>query len=155
MKITVDSNIVFSAILNTRSNIGQLLTIGAKHFDFYTINLLKIEILHHKNKIQSITGFSNAKFNKIFNLIISKIRFVDERLISDDTLEKAYSLSYDIDEEDTMFIALTNHLNSMLWTGDKKLENGLKNKGFSHVVNTADLYDIFITEELKRKKNNM
>ncbi len=47
MKITVDSNIVFSAILNTKSNIGQLLTIGNKHFIFYTVDLLKTEIYNH------------------------------------------------------------------------------------------------------------
>ncbi|HYX05871.1 MAG TPA: PIN domain-containing protein [Bacteroidales bacterium] len=78
MKIIVDSNIVFSAILNTRSNIGQILTIGSKHFDFYTIDLLKIEILNHKTKIQKITGFSDEKFTEIYDLIISKIRFVDD-----------------------------------------------------------------------------
>ena len=82
MKIIVDSNIVFSAILNTRSNIGQILTIGSKHFDFYTIDLLKTEILNHKTKIQKITGFSDDKFEEIYDLIISKIRFVDDKLIS-------------------------------------------------------------------------
>ena len=41
MKIVVDSNIVFSAILNTRSNIGQLIINGSSHFDYYTIGLLK------------------------------------------------------------------------------------------------------------------
>ncbi len=50
MKIVVDSNIVFSAILNTGSNIGQIITIGVKHFDFYTANLLKTEILRIKEK---------------------------------------------------------------------------------------------------------
>ncbi len=85
MKITVDSNIVFSAILNTRSNIGQILTVGFKHFDFYTIDLLKTEILNHKIKIQKITGYSEEKFNKTYDLIISKIRFVDDILISDNS----------------------------------------------------------------------
>lgn len=151
MKITVDSNIVFSAILNTRSNIGQILTIGSIHFDFYTIDLLKTEILNHKTKIQKITGFSNNKFDEIYSLIISKIRFVDDRLISDDSLKIAKKLTYDIDEEDTLFVALNNHLNSKLWTGDKILENGLKNKGYSRTITTAELYDIFIKKQLQRK----
>ncbi|MEX2428194.1 MAG: PIN domain-containing protein [Bacteroidales bacterium] len=152
MKITVDSNIVFSAILNTKSNIGQILTIGSKYFDFYTIDLLKTEILNHKSKIQKITGFSNDKFDEIYHLIISKIRFVDDILISDKSIKNAYKLTYDIDEEDTLFVALTNHLKSKLWTGDKILENGLKKKEYSHIITTSELYDIFIKKELKRKR---
>lgn len=110
MKITVDSNIVFSAILNTTSNIGQILTIGSKYFDFYTIDLLKSEILAHKNKIQSITGFSDDMFKEIYDLIISKIRFVDNILISDNSITKAIKLAKDIDEEDSFFVALNLHL---------------------------------------------
>lgn len=67
MKITVDSNIVFSAILNTKSNSGQILTIGSKYLDFYIIGLLKIEILNQQSKIQDITGFSNDEFNNFKN----------------------------------------------------------------------------------------
>ncbi len=152
MKITVDSNIVFSAILNTRSNIGQILTVGFKHFDFYTIDLLKTEILNHKIKIQKITGFSEEKFNKTYDLIISKIRFVDDILISDNSLKEAYNLTHDIDEEDTLFVALTNHLKSKLWTGDKILENGIRKKRYSRIITTSELYDLFIKKELKRKR---
>lgn len=44
MKIVIDSNIVFSAILNTKSKIGQLIINGSQYFDYYTIGLLKTEI---------------------------------------------------------------------------------------------------------------
>lgn len=43
-------------------------------------------------------------------------------------------------------------LNSKLWTGDKLLEKGLKNKGYDRIVTTSELYDIFIRKELKSKK---
>jgi len=152
MKIAVDSNIVFSAILNTRSNIGQIITIGAKHFGFYTINLLKTEILNHKYKIQEITGFSNERFTETYELITSKIRFVDEILIPDYSIRNALKLTHDIDEEDTLYVALTNHIRAKLWTGDKKLEVGLKKKGFSRIITTSEMYDIFIKKELKRKR---
>lgn len=42
MKIVIDLNIVFSAILNTKSKIGQLIINGSKYFDFYTVGLLNI-----------------------------------------------------------------------------------------------------------------
>lgn len=88
----------------------------------------------------------------MMNLIISKIRFVDDILISDKSIYNAYKLTFDIDEEDTLFVALTNHLKSKLWTGDKILQNGLKNKGYSRFITTSELYDIFIKKELKRKR---
>jgi len=152
MKITVDSNIVFSAILNTKSNIGQLLTIGNKHFSFYTVDLLKTEIYNHQKKIQFITGFSESKFDEVFTLITSKIRFVNDILISDTSLRNAYELTYDIDEDDTLFVALANHLEARLWTGDRTLEKGLEKKGYGQIIKTPELYDIFMRKELKRGK---
>lgn len=86
------------------------------------------------------------------NLIISKIRFVDDILISDNSIKNAYKLTHGIDAEDTLFVALTNHLKSMLWTGDRILENGLKKKGYSRIISTFELYDMFIKKELKRKR---
>jgi predicted nucleic acid-binding protein len=44
MKIIIDSNIVFSAILNSQGKIGQLIINGSKFFKFYTVGLLKEEI---------------------------------------------------------------------------------------------------------------
>jgi len=45
MKIVVDSNIVFSAILNSQGKIAQLIINGSKYFSFFSVNLLKEEIL--------------------------------------------------------------------------------------------------------------
>ena len=55
----------------------------------------------------------------------------------------------DIDEEDSLFVALSNHLHSSLWTGDKRLLNGLKKKGYSKVLSTDDLYTIYIEKEIR------
>ncbi len=151
MKIIVDSNIVFSAMLNTKSHIGQMLTLGSTYFDFYTVDLLRVEIIKHKSKIQKITGFTDAQFEETYDLIISKIRFLDEQLISDKSLSSAINLTKAIDEDDTLFVALADHLKSKLWTGDKVLENGLKKKGYSRIITTTELFDIFIKKKLKRK----
>jgi len=35
VSIVIDSNILFSAILNLNSNIGQILITGQKFYDFY------------------------------------------------------------------------------------------------------------------------
>lgn len=41
MKIVVDTNIVFSAILNSNSAIGDLLLNSDKEFQFYSASYLK------------------------------------------------------------------------------------------------------------------
>jgi len=151
MKIVVDSNIVFSAILNTQSNIGQLIINGSQFFNFYTVGLLKNEILEHKTKILKITGFNDLQFSEIFELICNKIHFVDEILLSNNEINKAFDLVSDIDEDDALFVALNNHLTAYLWTGDKKLINGLHKKHYSHLITTDDIFKIFLEKSLKKQ----
>jgi len=44
-----------------------------------------------------------------------------------------------IDPDDTVFVALTKHLEGKLWTGDLQLYNGLKAKRFKDIILTSDL----------------
>lgn len=155
MNIIVDSNIVFSAILNSQSRIGQLIVYGSKFFDFYSVNLLKTEIFNHKIKLLKSSGLDDSQFERAFEIITERITFIDEILISDDDINKAFELVSGIDENDALFIALTNHMDSKLWSGDKKLINGLSNKGYNQIISTDTLYATFLQKELEslgRKK---
>jgi len=147
MKVVVDSNIVFSAILNTKSQIGQLIINGTKYFDYYTIGLLKTEIFKHKDKILRITGFTDKQFIDAYQFISQRIKFIDEVLLSDDDLKKAIGWVSHIDEEDAPFVALNEHLNSFLWTGDEKLIDGLKQKGYTKILSTKELLNIFLKKQ--------
>lgn len=49
-KIVVDSNIVFSALLNINSRIGQILINGSKHYEFYSPEYIRQEIIEHQEK---------------------------------------------------------------------------------------------------------
>ncbi len=104
MKIVIDSNIVFSAILNSQGKIAQLIINGSNYFSFFSINLLKKEILNHKHKLLSISGLTETQFESSFSHITSRIKFVDEILISDQDLERATKLTRDIDENDILFV---------------------------------------------------
>jgi predicted nucleic acid-binding protein len=148
MKIVVDINIVFSAILNTKSKIGQLLINGSKYFDFYTVGLLHDEIIAHKDKILNSTKYSQDQFNEILEIISNRIVFVDDILLNDNDLNVAADLVSGVDPDDAPFVALTNHLMANLWTGDKRLIIGLKKKGFTRIVTTDEIYEIFLDKQL-------
>jgi len=153
MRIIVDSNIVFSAVLNSKGKIGQLIINGSKHFTFYTVGLLEKEIKTHKDKILKISGFSNEQFENVYQTVTGRIKFVDEILISDKCLSEAIDLVKDIDENDALFVALANHINAQLWTGDKKLARGLKRKGYTKLISTNELYEKFLAKHsLFRRK---
>ena len=48
----------------------------------------------------------------------------------EESLKKVFDLCRDIDEKNIPFVAVTIELDGLLWTGDKKLRNGLESKGF-------------------------
>jgi len=140
MKIIVDTNIVFSALLNSNGRIGRLLLDSKQHFEFYSCKYLQIEIFRHLEKIQKHANLQQDEVFELLNLITSRIFFVDENLLPKTTLSKAMELVEDVDFDDMVFVALTNHLNGFLWTGDKILIEGLKRKGYSSVVTTFELF---------------
>ncbi|MDR1406092.1 MAG: hypothetical protein LBI89_02680 [Prevotellaceae bacterium] len=47
-----------------------------------------------------------------------------------------------MDFDDFAFVALSMHLDARLWTGDRKLVNGLLQKGYSRLITTTDLWRI-------------
>jgi len=151
MKIVVDTNIVFSAIMNTQGKLGQVIINGSRFFQFYSIALLKDELNNHKNKILRYSGYSDEQYEQILKIILGKIRFVEDILIPDEEFRKALKLVIDIDENDAPFVALNGHLNSNLWTGDMKLYNGLKAKGYTRIKSTEEIYKIYLEKELKAR----
>jgi predicted nucleic acid-binding protein len=143
MKIIVDTNIVFSAILNSSSTIGKVLMQSKKHFQFYTCDFLRVELVKHKKKLLSLTKLSEDELFELENLVTENISFINESLIPTKTIIAAESLLKNIDIKDTPFVALAVHLDATLWTGDSKLITGLKRKKFYNVASTSELVIIY------------
>jgi len=138
-KIIVDTNIIFSAILNPDSKIGRIIIGSRTHFQFYTCDFLKAELLKHKKKILKLTHLSTNELDELEFLLTKNITFINEELIPKQIIFETEDKLTEIDLNDTPFVALTKYLNGILWTGDKQLIAGLDSKKFIEIITTNQL----------------
>ena len=139
VKVIVDTNIIFSALLNSNNSIGDLLFNSENIFEFYSCSYMRLEIARHWSKLKRISKLSEEELQEARLKLFQKIHFLNEELIPQKTWILAEEIATNIDIDDADFIALTRHLKGQLWTGDKELYMGLKKKKFNRVVNTAEL----------------
>jgi predicted nucleic acid-binding protein len=142
MNLVIDTNIVFSTLLNPNSIIGGLLLNYQDSVKFYAPELLIEEIERYSDKIQQYSKLNQTQLSICKSLLFKSIQFVSEELISSENWVKAYDLINDIDENDTPFIALALQMNLKLWSGDKKLTNGLLSKKSDFIYTTQELKNL-------------
>lgn len=150
MRIVIDTNIVFSAILNTQGKLSRIILQPKSQLNFYTTSFLYQELSKHKTKLISISKHSEIEFQRAFDLITQKIKIINFDLIPKKYYEIAYKLTSDIDENDIEFVALTEHIKAKLWTSDNALIKGLTKKNWNRIITTKELYQLSIKER-KRK----
>jgi predicted nucleic acid-binding protein len=138
-KIIVDTNIIFSCLLNSTGTIGDLIFNSEDVFEFYSNQYMKSEILKHWNKLKKISKLTDSELETSYEKLLQRIIFINEELIPEKEWLKAAQIAGDIDIDDTDFIALTKYLKGTLLTGDKELYHGLKSKRFRSVINASDL----------------
>lgn len=129
MNVVVDTNILFSSLISENSRLRDIL-LESEH-KFYAPNYLFVELFRYKDKIIRLGKLDENSLYLYLQMMLEKISFVQIDLITNENREKAYHLCKDIDEKDTIFVALSLELNAQLWTGDKKLKNHLLQKEFS------------------------
>ncbi|WP_022670776.1 PIN domain-containing protein [Hippea alviniae] len=126
MRIVVDSNIVFSALLSKDNRCRRVLF--QKKFEFFTCNFLMVEIFENKDKLVKVSKLSENDLILQLSSIFSRIHFFPEDFIPKHFFIKAYEICKIVDDKDTPFVALSLFLNAKLLTGDKKLKESLKGK---------------------------
>jgi predicted nucleic acid-binding protein len=142
MKIIVDTNIVFSAILSSSGKIGQILIYGRKQFEFYAPNLVKTEVKRHRDKMIQMGQLTEEDFEETRDDIYSCITFISEEQIPYKYWHNAIPIVRETDMDDIAFVVLAEYLDAQLWTGDKKLLKGLISMGFTKGVTTDDVYNL-------------
>jgi len=152
--IIVDTNIVFSALLNAESKVGEILLNNENQLDFYTSEHLRYEINKHKKKLLSLAKkLNDEKIDEIIYHVFSQIKFISDIQIPFENWVESAKLVRDIDKDDIQFVALTEYLGGQLWTGDKKLLNGLVAKGYQNCITTEQLYSLIQKKGHKSRGN--
>jgi putative PIN family toxin of toxin-antitoxin system len=143
MKIVIDTNIIFSALINPRGTILDMI-IGqpTEDFQFYTSEYAYTELNNHHEKLEKASKLSRDEIETVKFGFFKYIHFITLAIIPVHCWEEAEKLVSDIDPDDIAFVALALYLQAFLWTGDKVLYNGLKMKGFNNVLSTADIKEL-------------
>ncbi len=128
MKIVVDANVIFSALVPKASRIRE--AFFQETNAFYCPVFVFTELFKHKEKIFKSSKLSESEILNFLHKITERIRFVNESLVSLESKQQAYDLCHDVDEKDIPYVALTIELKADFWTGDHKLRQGLEEKGF-------------------------
>ena len=131
MILIADSNIIVSALISPKGKIAKILK-DKSNIQFIAPDYMFMEIEAHWDKIKKLSPLSNKDLKKELSFYKEKIKQYQVINIPKETILKAYRLVLDIDQDDTFFIALHLHLGYKIWSEDKILKEGLKQKGFSH-----------------------
>ena len=145
MNIIVDSNVIFSALMKSENKFREFLMFNDK-LNFISSNFMIIELFKHKEKLMKYTQLSEIDLLNSYHLLLNKINFVSDEIISNKNIKKAYELCNSVDPKDTIFVALTFEFDGLLWTTDKKLRTGLIEKNFNRFFSVNDNQNIGIVK---------
>lgn len=137
MKIVLDSNIIFSALISGKGiyiDIFKILQIYVPDFIFIEISKYEERIIKKTKREKEFISFTKELF--------SEITVIPRLAISKQNYERAVFLCSDIDLKDTPYIALSIELDMPLWTNDKKLIDGLRNKDYTKIITTEEIFNL-------------
>lgn len=83
-------------------------------------------------------GIKHGRLLSIFDYLIVVPNF----LISTESYFSAFHLVKDIDEDDTVYLALSIEFDVTLLTNDLILAEGLRRKGYTKVITLTELFDL-------------
>jgi predicted nucleic acid-binding protein len=142
VRIIVDANVVFSAILNTNSRIADLLLNSKGTFDFLAPDYLQTELRKYHRKISMISKMTIKEIEIVEYKVTKPITFMSGFHIPETKWIHAEDLAKDIDDKDIPYVAFSLFYKCKIWSGDKVLRKGLENKGFKTIISTEELFEL-------------
>ncbi len=114
MKLIVDSNILFSALIRDSTTRRIILHIDA---ELISVAFFEKEMLKHKKMLLQKSSLNEIEFDLLLEKLKSKIVFLDDKIITA-KFEEAYEIMKKIDPQDSPFLAAALATNSDIWSDD-------------------------------------
>ena len=127
MKIVIDANV------------EELSIVTSANHEVYLCRFIGVELFKHKEKIMKYSQLREEQIIDAYQLLLENTKAIHEYEIPVEVYKKAENLCKTVDPKDTVYVAATLFLDACLWTGDKKLREGLAKKGFTNTISTAEL----------------
>ncbi len=137
MRLVIDTNIIFSALLHKKAREFNLIMLG--DLDIYVCQFSTVELFKHKEKLLRFSGLTEDMLLDNYYLILKNLQVIHERDIQKEVWRRASELCADVDPKDTVYVAASMMLDAYLWSGDKMLIDGLTSKGYDRVMTTTKL----------------
>lgn len=135
MKIVVDSNIIFSALISGKEIYIDIFKMN----DVYIPDIVFSELNKYESLLIKKTKLKQADFRMFVQMLFEEVTVIPKFAISIEYWQNAYEICKDIDEKDTPFVALSLEFKIPLWTNDKALREGIEKKEFDNFVTTEEL----------------
>jgi predicted nucleic acid-binding protein len=142
MIIILDTNVIISACLNEKSEIFKIISNLSVKIDFLIPDYALEEITKHKFALCKNTGYSISQFDKLLSQCCDNATIFSVEDISTSIFQQAAELTSNIDFNDKAFVAFSIAFDALIWTGDFKLNRGLKRAGFKNIISTKEFKDI-------------
>jgi len=109
VKLIVDANIVFSAILNSNGKIGDILIKNKKKINFIAPNFLRVEMKKHHGRLCKISKLNENQLEEAAFQINKTINFISEEQVKKSAWLSADILTAGVDPNDTPYVAFSKH----------------------------------------------
>ena len=134
MKVIVDTNVIFSALLREDNRHASTLIKNDDNHDFFAVYFTIVELFKHKERITKYSKLANDDVLEVLYELLKHIQIINDEIISIPAWKQAMNLTHDVGIKDVPNIALTIELEGKLWTNDEALKDGLRAKGFDEFI---------------------
>ena len=139
MRIVIDSNILFSALV--KDALTRKLILEYKE-SFLFPSFIFEELEKHKDELRRKSKMTNNEFSLLLKVLLEKMEFIPEEKL-DPYIDDAFKIIKKIDENDVLFFAsVLAFPESVLWSDDKRL----KKQSQVIIMNTTE-FMLFITSK--------
>ncbi|HLD33679.1 MAG TPA: PIN domain-containing protein [Candidatus Nanoarchaeia archaeon] len=119
MRIVLDSNILFSALIKDSFVRRIILEYEGK---FLFPSFVFEELVEHKDELMSKSGLNSDEFDSLLDTILRKVEIVHSSALEMHK-KRSFEIMKDIDKNDVLFVACAlAYPESVIWSDDKHLK---------------------------------